>query len=296
MNLRNLKIFKTVCEIGNMSKAAEKLYMTQPAVSQSIAKLEEEFQIKLFERLNKKLVLTHAGKTLYKYSQQILLLVDEAQNNLEDLANMKHGKLRIGASMTIGTYLLPAILEKFNQQHSQIKLNFIIDNTSVIEEKILNNSIDIGLVEGPISSSQIEISPFYKDQLFPICAADHPWAQVNSISSAQLEKENLIMREQGSGTREVIENTLDTYNLNYTITHVLNNIEAIKKALKADLGITILPEIAVRNELEEHTLVKVNLTDIEFTREFKIIHHTDKYKSQLFQEFVNHLQQQAELI
>ncbi|GAB6137558.1 selenium metabolism-associated LysR family transcriptional regulator [Halanaerobaculum tunisiense] len=293
MNLRQLRIFTEVYKTGSMSQTAKQLYITQPAISQTISELESELEVKLFERLNQELVLTYAGEILLKYSNKILLLTDEVQNNIQDIANMKQGKLRIGASMTIGTYLLPDIINKFKQKYKKVNINLIIDNTSVIEEKILNNDIDIGLVEGPINSKDITIDSFFVDHLILICSPKHKWNQKTVLNKEKIREEDFIMREQGSGTREVIEDTLNKHNLTYQTKHTLNNIEAIKKAVSANIGISVLPKIAVKQEIKAGELAQVAINQINFSRKFSLIYHKDKYKSNLFQQFTNQLKTQA---
>jgi len=278
-----------VCEIGSMSGAAKELYMTQPAISQTIIELEENLEVKLFERIKKKLILTHPGRILLNYSRRILILTEEAENTITDIAKMNQGRLRIGASMTIGTYLLPKIIKDFQTKYQNIELPFIIDNTSVIEEMILNNKIDLALVEGPIKSTEITIKPFFDDQMIIICSPQHKWAKRELIEPSEIEEEKFITREKGSGTREVIENTLVKFNLSYQPKYILNNIEAIKKSVEANIGISILPEIAVKKEMEEDKIVKVSIEKIDFTRKFQLIYHRDKYHSNLFNEFVNHM-------
>ncbi|GAB6100536.1 LysR family transcriptional regulator [Halanaerocella petrolearia] len=293
MNLRQLRIFKQVAKTGSMSKTADQIYITQPAISQTISNLENKLGVKLFERLNHKLVLTHAGKILLKYSKKILILVDEAHNNIEDIANMKQGKLKIGASMTIGTYLLPDIINSFNNKYEGITINLIIDNTSVIEDKILNNDIDIGLVEGPTTTADINIDSFFADKLILISSPEHKWATKGIITADEIGEESFIMREKGSGTREVIEKTLDQHNLSYQTKHILNNIEAIKKAVSANMGISVLPKIAIKKELETEELTQIKIEKIDFIRKFKLIYHQDKFKSDLFRRFISYLKEKA---
>ncbi|ACL69302.1 LysR family transcriptional regulator [Halothermothrix orenii] len=289
MNLRQLKIFVMVCKTKNMSKAAKKLYMSQPAISQTISELEEDLNIKLFDRIKKRLKLTYAGKILLRNSKRILNLVDETENIIKDIVNMNQGKLRIGASMTIGTYLLPQIIEGFLNKYNKIHLPFTIDNTKVIEDMILDNKLDLALVEGPIYCKDILVEHFFDDQLYLMCSSKHSWSHKRKINSEELKGEDFIIREKGSGTRETIENIMRKHSIKYHVTHVFNNIEAIKRAIISNLGVSILPEICVKEELKKGLLVKVDIQGIEFKRKFSIIYHKDKYRSQLFNNFVNHI-------
>lgn len=289
MNLRELKIFLTVCNYKNMSKAAKILYMTQPAVSQSIADLEEQLGIKLFDRVNRRIVLTYGGEVLLEYSKRILILVDEAQRTLRDISNASKGQIRIGASTTIGTYLISNIIGEYKRKHSGICLPFIIDNTGVIEEMILDNRIDVGLVEGPVHSSNIIVEPFFDDELYLICSKNHHWAKRKKINEEEIKKEDLIIRESGSGTREVFEDTMSVRGIRYNITHVLNNTEAIKKAVEANLGIAFVSKIAVEEEIKSGRLVKIDIDNLNFNRKFNVIYHKDKFTSILFENFIDTL-------
>ncbi|TDX52953.1 LysR family transcriptional regulator [Orenia marismortui] len=295
MTLRELKIFTTVCRTGSMSEAGRQLYITQPAISQTILDLEDKLNIKLFERINRKLILTYAGKRLLKYSKRILLLIAEAENDLEDIANLKTGKLRIGASMTIGTYLLPPIIKKFTTKYPEIDLNFIIDNTSVIEKKILNNDIDLGLVEGPINSKDICFDPFYNDELFLISSKENPLSKKKDILQSDIQKEAFINREKGSGTREIIDKIMNKYSISYKAKHILNNIEAIKEAVKNNLGISILPEVALKDDLQSGSIKRLILKDIEFKRQFNIIYHKDKNLTELLNKFIEYIKDYSNL-
>ena len=176
MNLRQLKIFQAVSREKSMSATAEKLHITQPAISQTISNLEEELEVKLFERLNRSLVLTNTGQILLDYSTRILNLVEEAEQTISDISNLEKGRLRIGASMTIGTYLLPPILNQFHDQYPELEIKFIIDNTEVIERMVLENEIDLGLVEGPTPNQNIIRDPFFDDHVLVICYAQQDLA------------------------------------------------------------------------------------------------------------------------
>ena len=289
MDLRKLNIFITVCKYGSMSKAGENLYMSQPAISQAIHDLEEELNIKLFDRIKRQLILTHAGKTLLEYARRILLLVEEAENNISDIANMNRGRLRIGSSTTIGTYLLPKLIGEFKKSYQKIDIPFVIDNTQVIKDKILDYEIDVALVEGPVHSDDIIVKPCYDDQLYLICSKDHPWASRKIINPNEIKGENFIIREPGSGTREVIENTMAKHKLTYQIKHVLNNTETIIKDVEANIGISIVPKLAIQDKMGNVNFKKLDIKGVDFTRKFNIIYHKDKYISNIFKAFLDFL-------
>jgi len=288
MNFRRLHIFKTVSESVTLTEAGKKLYMTQPAISQAISELESELSTLLFDRINKKLTLTYAGETLYQYSKQILNLIDEAKHTIEDINNRKLGRLRIGASTTIGIYLLPQLIGGFQQLYPSIDLPFMIDNTEVIERLIQEHQVDIGLVEGPIHS-KVQTHPFFDDELFLVCSINHPWAKKRKISPLEIENEPMILREKGSGTREVFETVMREKKLNYKIKQVLNHTEAIKKSVESNLGVAIISKMAVLEDINSGKLIKIQIEGIQFKRQLNLIHHQEKYPSELFKEFVLHV-------
>lgn len=285
MNIRRLKIFMTVTETKSMTEAGKVLYMTQPAISQAIADLEEELKVKLFERINHKLVLNYTGEVLYQYGKQILNLIEEAEHSIDDIANMNKGRLRIGASTTIGIYLLPKIIRKFKEKNQEFDIAFVIDNTAVIEEMVLNYQLDIGLVEGPLHLNEIVVTPFCEDELYLVSSPQHPWAKMGRIDVNQLEGVSFMLREQGSGTREVFENTMTKHQISYKIQHIINNTEAIKKAVEENIGLAIISRLALLEELRTDRLARIELEGIRFFRTLNFIWHKDKYRSNLFEEF-----------
>lgn len=288
VTLRDIEIFVTVCELKSMSAAAKKLYMSQPAISQAISQMEGELQVRLFDRIGRKLSLTYAGEILYSYGKRILNLVKEAESTLDDVRNMRMGRLRVGTSTTVGIYLLPEIIGEFRKKFN-IDVYFTIGNTAEIEKLILDNSIDLGIVEGPVHSRDIVVTPYIDDELYLVCSKSHRWAKKKNISPAEIENEDIIMREKGSGTREVFEEAMARNNVKYRIKYVLNNTEAIKKAVEANIGVSVISRLAVKKEIRGGRLLKVDIENIRFKRKFSIIYHKDKFKSNLFEEFIKHL-------
>lgn len=198
------------------------------------------------------------------------------------------GRLRVGTSTTVGIYLLPEIIGEFRKKFN-IDVYFTIGNTAEIEKLILDNSIDLGIVEGPVHSRDIVVTPYIDDELYLVCSKSHRWAKKKNISPAEIENEDIIMREKGSGTREVFEEAMARNNVKYRIKYVLNNTEAIKKAVEANIGVSVISRLAVKKEIRGGRLLKVDIENIRFKRKFSIIYHKDKFKSNLFEEFIKHL-------
>ncbi len=291
INLRQLEIFMNVANTGNMTKAAKKLYMSQPAVSQTIIELENNFETKLFERLNRKLILTYAGEVLFSYAKKVIGLIDEATSTIEDISKAHTGKIKVGASTTYGIYLLPKIIAEFQKHYPNVEVEFTIDNTHIIEDLIINRKIDIGIVEGINYSPEIKSEKLFDDKLSLICSYNHKWVKTKKfeVTPEDLGSEVLILREKGSGTRQVIDDVIKYNKIPYKTIYSLSNQEAIKKVVESNIGISFLTQISVQEEIKNKKLAPIHIQNVQFKREFSMIYHKDKYRSLLFDKFVNQL-------
>ena len=198
MTLRHLKIFVTVCETGSATAAGDKLHIAQPSISLAISELENYYGIKLFDRIAKRLHITEAGKNFLQYATHIVGLFEDMEKEIKNFDAI--GIIRIGASITIGNYLLPAYISQFKKTHPQIDIKVIIDNSEKIQQYILSNRIDIGLIEGAVHSSYIKFHKFRDDELVMICGNNHPFAK-KAIEITKLKGESFILRETGSAGR-----------------------------------------------------------------------------------------------
>ncbi|MBO0544397.1 LysR family transcriptional regulator [Clostridium botulinum] len=286
MNERKLRIFYEVAEKLNMTEVAEKLYISQPAVSQTILELENELGVKLFDRINRRLYLTNEGDIFLNYVRRILNMYDDSIRSLKDINSLKTGKLKIGASTTIGIYILPDIIGKFTKEYKGIDTSIAIENTKLISDMILENSIDFAFVEGPVYNEEIIKENFCNDELVFITSPEHPWSNKDEISIDEIDKEKIIMREMGSGTREVFESYMTANNVNYNIAFELGNTEAIKKAVEAGLGISCISKRCIKNEINNNTLSWTKLKEFEIKRKLILIYHKDKFLSTLLKTFI----------
>lgn len=286
MNERKLRVFYEVAVKLNMTEAANSLFISQPAISQTIRDLEEEFNVRLFDRIGKKLFLTHEGEIFLNFVRRILNLYDDCTKSMKDFSELKEGKLRVGASTTIGIYVLPQIIGKFSGKYHDIKISINIENTEIIANMILNNQIDFAFVEGPVFSDEIVEDFFCHDELVFIVPPDHPWAKSKEVDIKEIEKTKIIMREKGSGTREVLEHVLKVYGVNCHIDFELGNTEAIKKAVEAGLGISCISKRCTEIEAGSGRIAVVKVKGISILRDFHLIYHKDKYMSKLFNLFI----------
>jgi DNA-binding transcriptional LysR family regulator len=284
MTLRHLYVFLCVCDEGNMTAAAKKLYIAQPSVSQTIFELEKYYNVKLFERLGKKLFITLAGQKLVTYARHIVNLHQEAEDVMRE--THENSVLRIGASVTVGTYILHHIIKEFIHSNSKVKIISSVNNTKVIEGMLLADQLDIGLVEGKVQSEAIVYTPFMEDELVLVSSVSHPFAKKEKISIIELENREFIVREEGSGTRKLFESVMTDKGMHWDIAGVYNNAESIKTAVSAGLGVSVMSRMAVQKEAERSELAIIQIEKVSFKRQFSIIYHKNKYISPVLNRFI----------
>ena len=285
MTIRHLRVFIIVADLGNMTAAAKKLFIAQPSVSQTIKELEKYYNIRLFERLSKKLYITEEGKQLLSYARHIVSLFDEMEQKMKQSA--ENSTLKIGASVTIGTCILSQLYEEFLYSYPNVGIQSVVDNTTIIEEMVLKSEIDFGLVEGPIHSEDIVSRPFMNDELILICGKDHAFREKSQVTVQDLLKADFILRERGSGTRELFENTMLAKGINLNVIAMCNNAETIKNAVISNLGVSVISKMIVENELKGGKLFHIRIDNIELKRKFNIIYHKNKYISKPINDFWN---------
>lgn len=263
--------------------------MSQSAVSQSVAELESEYGCKLFVRSHNQLELTYAGHIFCEYAEKMVSLTSDLKSKMQEVTELKTGNLNIGASTTIGTYIMPALMVEFKKLHPKINLSLVINNSDVIEQMVLDCKLDIGFVEGENYSSEIEATPLLGDELRLICAKEHHWVQENRqyVTAADLEQETIILREKGSGTRKIIEHMLEQERIKPEYIYEMHNIEAIKNSVKNNLGITFLSQLSISEELETGKLVLLPFRNNSLLiRNFSVIIRDRKYKGKLLESFL----------
>jgi DNA-binding transcriptional LysR family regulator len=292
MDDHKLRVFCTVAETKSFSKTSEIIHLTQPAVSLQVQALEELYETKLFDRSGGAVTLTPAGELLYKYAKDILGLYASARRDINAMIGLVKGNLSIGASSTIGNYLLPSVIVSFRKNHPRIWTNLIVGNTRIVVEKLLAGEIDLGLVEGDVTKHNLVVETLLPDELVIIMRPDHEWARRKNISVSDLTKEPLIMREKGSGTRQMIEKRLEENQIpleSLKVSLYLGSTEAIKTAVEDGLGISIMSAWAARKEIKSGTLVANTFKDARFTRHFSLIQRKKGFTSHTLEEFLEFL-------
>ncbi len=281
MTIRKLEIYYTVSEMLNMTEAAKVLYISQPSISQVIKELEEEMKVKLFQRLGRKLYITEEGRVFQKYALRMLNLYKESQKLMEDMREVKVGNLRLGASTTIGTYLLPDIIADFKKEYPKVDIELYITNTQEISENLLKNNIDLGLVEGKVVADELETMDLWEDELIIISSPNKKWKKV--IDRKKLEEETFILREKGSGSRTTYEDAMGVRDKNV---FVFGGTEAIKRAVIKDLGVACVSKLTIGEEEKRKVITVSRIKDLEIKRQLKLLYHRDKEFSRLIEKFI----------
>lgn len=291
MKIRQLRIFKTVCEEGSITKAGEKLFMTQPAVSQTINDLEKDLNIQLFDRNARKIILNETGKLFLIKSEQLLKLYDELIENarfLEENATFleENATLKIGSSITIANFILPLSLLEFEEACNQTPIKVSVDNARTIENMVIKNVVDIGLIEGVIHSQELINIPISSFKLSVICSSTHPFANCDSIEVETLVKERLLLREVGSAIRDVFDSALLLHDIKIFPIWTSVNSQELIQAVKNGLGISVLPRILVEKEIENNEIVEVKVNDFELINVNHVIFDKSKYRTKSFEKFI----------
>jgi len=277
---RRLQVFHTVARLLSFTKAAEALHMTQPAVTFQVRQLEEYFNTRLFDRTHNRISLTEAGQRVFGYADRIFDLYGEMENAVRELTGDISGVLIMGASTTIAEYMLPALLGDFKSQYPDVNIRLKVSNTDGIVSMVENNSIDLGVVEAPVTNKNLVVEVCRMDKLVAIVPPRHELAKEQKISLKQLLPYPYICREEGSGTREVILEYIT--NTGYAIadldiTMELGSPEAIKGAVEAGMGISIISRATIAKELLLGTLVAIDL-EPALERPFSFVHQKQKFR------------------
>jgi DNA-binding transcriptional LysR family regulator len=269
-----LKVFRTVAEHLNFRKAAEHLFLTQPAITLQIRALEDDLGIRLFDRAGNRVSLTPQGSILLIYARKLAALVSEAEQELGAEDGKISGELTLGVSTTIAQYVLPRLLGAFLGEHPRVQFSLHSGNTSEIVHLLLDNKISVGLIEGPARDRGIRTEPFMQDELVLIMPSAF---ELGHMSRAQLQASTLLMREQGSGSRRVVEMALEKADLKLkSFKNVMNldSTEAIKSAVEVGLGIGFVSRWAISKELELGALKVAEVAGLKVDRHFSLISRT----------------------
>lgn len=292
LKLENLEMFCLVVDEGSISQAARLSFLSQPAVTRQIHQLENYYNTLLFDREEGRLRVTEAGKLLYPFAKAIVNDFNHSKEVIQQSTGKYNANLIVGASLTIGEYLLPSLLGRFKKQQPEIKVTLTIKNTPRVLEDLSNDVIDLALVEGLVENTDFIVDKFAEDELILVCPSDHPWKDRKEIQLEELGNERMIWRESISGTRLIVENMLREYGVLEKIESYMEigSTQAIKSAVEAGLGISILPRLTVARELEQGFLREVDIYRINMARNLWLVRKNKRFNKIGVSKFVDFLQ------
>jgi DNA-binding transcriptional LysR family regulator len=279
MTLRHIQIFISVCDTGSTVKASQQLNLAQPSISLGIKEIEQNYGIKLFDRISRKLVLTEAGRNFLVYAREINNNFISLETQIKDYDKTK--ELSIGSSITIGIFILPLLIKQFKEYYPETELNIVIKDSVSIATMVVENKLDFGFIESNNSlglyQKMLTSTPFFKDKLVLAVSIDNPLAVHDTISLKMLKGQQLILREKDSAGRNLIDKVLNSIDLNLpTIWESVSN-SAIISMVSENLGTTILPNGVIGNHISNSRVKQITIGDVDFDRTYSIIHHKNKY-------------------
>jgi DNA-binding transcriptional LysR family regulator len=288
MNMNLLRIFHATAKLKSFTRAAAELHLTQPGISKHIKELEEHYGTRLFDRVGKRVVITQAGEILFRMTSDIFNMVAEAEARINDLRGLARGKLSIGSSITIGTYVLPELLVEFRRRYPYAELKLDIGLSQQAVDKVLDHSLEIAFIGHYEHDKRLVVTPFMTDRLLLIVAATHEWGKrTKPVPLQKLVDQPFLLSKQGSGTRTVMDNLFKSAGLTLRETMELGTTEGVKHAVAAGLGVSILSEHMVRKEVASGCIKTIPVEGIDLKRDLYLVRHKDRYLSEAAQAFLN---------
>ncbi len=285
MTLRHLKIFLSVCKNGNnLTRAAEALYISQPAVSLALKELEEYYGIKLFERFSRQLKITEAGIRMREYAIHILALFDDMEKEMHNWD--VSGILRIGASITIGSQFMPGYVSAFQKLYPGIDVRVRIGPSEQLEQGLLKNELDLALIEGSVHSSSLMYEEYMEDRLNAICSVKGPFQKGEKVSAKAFFQQRFLLREKGSGTREAFDSVASLAGVSVEPVWEATSTVALVNAAIQGLGVAVLPERMIQSALHEGKVIPFEVEGISFSRHFVMVYHKNKFLTGSMQSFM----------
>lgn len=294
-SLDQLRILKAIAEEGSFKRAADSLFVSQPAISLQIQNLEKQLSVPLFDRGGRKAQLTEAGNLLLAYGEKIITLCQETCRAIEDLQNLQGGTLIVGASQTTGTYLLPRMIGLFHQKYPYVSVQLQVHSTRRTSWAVANGQVDLAIIGGEVPSELhevLEIIPYAEDELALIIPPNHPFAQQETIAKDDLYSLNYITLDSQSTIRKVLDQVLTRCDINTADLRVemeLNSIEAIKNAVQSGLGASFVSVTAIEKELKMGIIHRAYIEDVEVKRTLSVIVNSNRYRSKAAEAFIKEI-------
>jgi DNA-binding transcriptional LysR family regulator len=293
MNLGQLKIFYLASKKGSLSKAAEELNITQPAVTKGIQRFQEYYEIKLFNRFGKKLVLTDAGNALYKIAEKIFDLEIHAEDTIREFLQQKQGHIRIDASESFGAYYLPSIANQVSKDHPNVRISVNILPSGLVVENVANLNNDIGFISFPIENEKVICREILEDHMIFVAAPSHPLVNKNRLTYMNLSGQSMIVHEKGSFSYQVANDFIKKNKVDIIVSLEFSSNRAIMKAVEDGLGIALVSRNIVLDHIQMKKLVVLPFPGPPITRKYYIVHHKDKYFSEVLNRLIEKVDQWA---
>jgi DNA-binding transcriptional LysR family regulator len=296
VDLRQLEIFVKVAELGSFSRAAEALYLTQPTVSEHIRTLEEELAVRLLDRLSRGAAVTKGGQLLLSYAQRMLALSREARQAMDRFQGRMSGDLHVGASTIPGEYVLPTLIGRFKEKYPDISITLLIGDSQTVVDWVSAGRAELGVVGARLSQRGVEYKELMPDEVVVVVPASHTWHGRKQISLDELRREPLLIRERGSGTRAALEATLAEAGLDlgaFRIVGEMGSTQAIKQAVKAGVGVSVVSKRAVEEECKVGLCWCLRVKDLKVMRAFHLATHKERSRSPLAEAFRVFLEAEA---
>jgi DNA-binding transcriptional LysR family regulator len=295
MDLRRLEIFAKVAELGSFSRAAEALFLTQPTISEHVRALEDELGVQLLDRLGRGATPTRAGQLLLGYARRMLTLSREAHQALERFQGRMSGELVVGGSTIPGEYVLPALIGRFKAKYPDISISLRIGSTRQVSDWLEDGRVEVGVLGARPAVRAVECKELMSDELVVVVPSSHPWATRRTATLGDLQKEPMVVRERGSGSREAVEHALQEAGVSLASLRLVGEMgstQAIKQAVRAGVGIALISRRAVEDECRAGLLACVKVKDLRVARAFYLATHRDRTRSPLAQAFVEFIESQ----
>ena len=283
MTLRHMKIFTTVYRCQSVTRAAQELHVAQPSLSVAIRELEEHYGVRLFERTGRNIIPTQAADALYSYAGHIVSLFDDMEKSMRNWDTL--GVLRLGASITIGTHILPDLIRRYRAKMPELQIEAVVERSSGIERRLMDNEIDIGLLETQPEHPELLAVPFLRDELCAIVPPGSPLAAKETVTLQELAEHPFLMREPGSSVRQLLDACLSLLQLSVRPIWQSASTQAIVSAVGEGLGVSVLPRMLVARDAREE-IVRMIPIDKPLQRELNIVYHKRKFLTQNMQDFI----------
>lgn len=271
MDLRQLEMFQAIVEAGSFTKAGRRLHVSQSAISRQISLLEEELGVQVLMRSNKRVFLTEAGETLLKHCRRVFRDIEEARLEVSRNETISGGTLRVGGGMSVCTYLLPQILKEYHSRYPNIRLTVTTGPSEPTLQKIRNNEIDVGVLTLPVQSQDLEVESVIHEEMVVVMSPNHPLSRHRTLKAKDLDNTPLILFEQGSNTRKMIDRYFDEQNIRQNIVMEMENVEIIKPLVDIGLGLTIIPYQSIARDAESGVLKYAHIAGHPLHRDLGLV-------------------------